>query len=88
METSWLENSERLLGSGQNMWNVLMLSGANIVVELLKITLYIIAVVLDSIKPLTGTRFIFCFFNKKNCFGNKFCKKQIIKFYKKKKIKL
>lgn len=60
METNWLENSERLLGSGQNMWNVLMLSSANIVVEVLKIALYIIAVVLDSIKPLTGTR---CYFN-------------------------
>lgn len=61
METSWHENSERLLGTGQNMWNVLMLSGVNIVVELLKITLYIIAVVLDSVKPLTGTRFVLTF---------------------------
>ena len=39
METNWNENSERLLGSGQKTWNALMLSGANIVVELLKITL-------------------------------------------------
>ncbi|KAI1716543.1 putative transmembrane and coiled-coil 2 protein domain-containing protein [Ditylenchus destructor] len=56
METSWHENSERLLGASQNMWNALMLSGANIVVELLKIALYMIAVVLDFVKPLTGTR--------------------------------
>ncbi|KAH7728168.1 Protein C15H9.4 [Aphelenchoides avenae] len=56
METSWHENSERLLGTGQNMWNALMLSGANILVELLKIVLYFTAVLLDSVKPLTGTR--------------------------------
>jgi len=56
METNWHENSERLLGAGQNMWNAVMLSGANILVELLKIALYIIAVILDSVKPLTGTR--------------------------------
>jgi predicted nucleic acid-binding Zn-ribbon protein len=56
METSWHENSEKLLGAGHNMWNALMLSGANIVVELLKIALYFTAVLLDSVKPLTGTR--------------------------------
>lgn len=56
METNLHENSERLLGSGQKTWNALMLSSANIVVELLKITLYILSVILDSVKPLTGTR--------------------------------
>lgn len=56
MEKNWHENSERLLGSGQKTWNALMLSGANIVVELLKIMLYILSVILDSVKPLTGTR--------------------------------
>lgn len=73
METSWHENSERLLGTGHSMWNALMLSGANILVELLKIgmqsrlhgstpnlrrlALYFTAVLLDSVKPLTGTRY-------------------------------
>ncbi|CAD5235756.1 unnamed protein product [Bursaphelenchus xylophilus] len=56
METNWHENSEKLLGAGQNMWNAVMLSFANIVVEVLKIILYVVAVVLDSIKPFTGTR--------------------------------
>lgn len=56
METSWHENSERLLGAGQNMWNALIYSGANVLIEVLKIILYFIAVVLDMVKPLTGTR--------------------------------
>lgn len=56
METNWHENSEKLLGAGQNMWNAVMLSFANIVVEVLKIILYFIAVILDSIKPFTGSR--------------------------------
>jgi hypothetical protein len=56
METNWHENSEKLLGAGQSMGNAVMLSFANIVVEVLKIFLYFIAVVLDTIKPLTGTR--------------------------------
>ncbi|KAI6191494.1 hypothetical protein M3Y97_00234300 [Aphelenchoides bicaudatus] len=56
METSWHENSEKLLGAGQNMWNALIYSGANVLIEVLKIILYFIAVVLDMVKPLTGTR--------------------------------
>jgi len=56
LETNWHENTEKLLSTGQNMTNVVMLSFANIVVEVLKILLYFIAVVLDTIKPLTGTR--------------------------------
>lgn len=56
METNWHENAEKLIGAGGNMWNEVMLSFANIVVELLKIFLYTIAVVLDTVKPFTGTR--------------------------------
>ncbi|KAI6173288.1 hypothetical protein M3Y98_01065700 [Aphelenchoides besseyi] len=56
LETNWHENSEKLLGASQNMWNAVMLSSANIIVEILKILLYFIAVVLDSVKPFTGTR--------------------------------
>jgi hypothetical protein len=50
------ENSERLLGAGQNMWNAIIYSGANVLIEVLKIILYFIAVVLDLVKPLVGTR--------------------------------
>jgi len=56
LETIWHENSEKILGTGRNMWNGVILSFANIIVEVLKILLYITAVILDSIKPLTGTR--------------------------------
>ncbi|CAD5228338.1 unnamed protein product [Bursaphelenchus okinawaensis] len=56
MESNWHENSEKLLGVGTFKWNHVMLSFANIVVEVLKIILYVVAVVLDSVKPLTGTR--------------------------------
>jgi hypothetical protein len=56
IETSFHENSEKLLGSGHLQWNAVMLSFANIIVEVLKILLYFIAVVLDFVKPLTGTR--------------------------------
>lgn len=61
METNWHDNAEKILGAGQNMWNSVMLSFANIVVEVLKILLYFIAVVLDFIKPLTGTRLAFLY---------------------------
>ncbi|KAI6243963.1 Transmembrane and coiled-coil domains protein 1 [Aphelenchoides fujianensis] len=56
METNWHENSEKLLGKGQNMWNAVLLSCCNIIVEVLKIFLFAIAVVLDFVKPFTGTR--------------------------------
>ena len=44
METNWHENSERILGAGRNMWNSVLLSGLNIVVELLKLILFVSAV--------------------------------------------
>lgn len=58
METNWHDNAEKLLSGTGNMWNSLVLSSVNILVEILKIFLYFIAVVLDFIKPLTGTRFV------------------------------
>jgi hypothetical protein len=54
IETNIHENSLKMGKS--NAWNNLMLSGANIIVEFLKIALYFIAVILDFLKPLTGTR--------------------------------
>ena len=56
VETNLHENSEKLLSATHNIWNALMLNGANIIVEVLKIVLYFIAVVLDTIKPIAGTR--------------------------------
>lgn len=56
IETNLHENSERLLSATHNIWNALMLNGANIIVEILKIVLYFIAVILDTIKPIAGTR--------------------------------
>lgn len=56
IETNLHENSEKLLSKTHGVWNALMLSGANIIVEFLKIALYFIAVILDTIKPIAGTR--------------------------------
>uniref|UniRef100_A0A914I4Z9 Uncharacterized protein n=1 Tax=Globodera rostochiensis TaxID=31243 RepID=A0A914I4Z9_GLORO len=49
IETSWRE-SAFALERYRSPWNSLVFSGANIVVELLKITLYLIAVTLDSVR--------------------------------------
>uniref|UniRef100_A0A7E4UMU9 Related to bZIP transcription factor n=1 Tax=Panagrellus redivivus TaxID=6233 RepID=A0A7E4UMU9_PANRE len=54
IEANVKESAENL--GKHSVWNGLMLSGANIIVEALKIVLYFIAVVLDMIKPITGTR--------------------------------
>lgn len=56
METNWHENSERLVGATGKMWNSVLLSGLNIVVELIKLVLFVSAVVLDTLKPFTKTR--------------------------------
>lgn len=40
----------------QSVLNAALLSGANILVELLKLILFIVSVALDFVKPLTGTR--------------------------------
>uniref|UniRef100_A0A183C3A2 Uncharacterized protein n=1 Tax=Globodera pallida TaxID=36090 RepID=A0A183C3A2_GLOPA len=49
IETSWRESASAL-ERYRSPWNSLVFSGANIVVELLKITLYLIAVTLDSVR--------------------------------------
>ena len=54
IETNIHENSLKM--GKNNAWNTVMLSSANIIVEFLKIALYFIAVILDAIKPITGTR--------------------------------
>lgn len=40
----------------QSLFGPVLLSAANILVELLKLILFIISVALDFVKPLTGTR--------------------------------
>lgn len=40
----------------QSLFGSLMLSGANVLVELLKLVLFIVSVALDFVKPFTGTR--------------------------------
>lgn len=43
--------------SAQSAFSSILLTGANVLVEFLKLLLFIISVVLDFFKPFTGTRF-------------------------------
>lgn len=56
----------------QTSFSSVMLSGANILVEFIKLVLFIVSFALDFIKPFTGTRFtfyVFFFFLRKIYYG-------------------
>ncbi|CAJ0938270.1 unnamed protein product, partial [Mesorhabditis belari] len=55
MEHTFKESLDLRL-QGTAWWNAMLLGGANVLVEILKLLLFLIAIVLDFFKPFTGTR--------------------------------